>query len=293
MDIKIFKYFSVLCECRSVSLAADRLGVTPQGLSGAVRRLSAELGEELVTTKHGVVSPTEYGKLFLALANDVDSSLTNFNTSFATLRAHINGIINVGCIIGSLGYFGEGIFDEFNKSHKDAQVLLTAEIPDNELQEKILDGTYDFGLMINVSSDEIMRVHVASDYSFIWVRDDDLLAKRKMLEPKDLDGRTIYIVQYDFGGDDPVSRELNSEGANVKVVSVGEMIRVFERVRLERALGFTARHHVESMKGLGVTGIPFSRLPFDYYFCYRRDRPMNESSQELVDYMRKRAKMHK
>lgn len=294
MDVKFFSYFECLCRHRGYAAAAEELGMTPQGLMSAVRRASDEVGEELVTTRHGMVEPTSYGALFTQLSGDVLESVADFKRAVATTRSHERGLVRVGFIIGSLGYFGEGLFDEFNKANDDVQVYLTAELPDDDLQEALLAGDYDFGVMINVSSEQLVRLHVASDYSFLWVREDDSLASRAMLDLPDIDGRTVYAVRYEFGGGSPVIRAFTDARARVDLRDVGEMMRVFERVYAGgHALGFTARHHVEATRGTGVVGIPFARLPFDYYLCYRRDRPLSEGDRKLIDYMKSKKRMYR
>ena len=70
-DWSIFelKAFCVVCDCRNLSAAAQRLGVTQQGLSMMVRRWRAALGDPVYTRSRYGVNPTD---LSLSLRRQLD-----------------------------------------------------------------------------------------------------------------------------------------------------------------------------------------------------------------------------
>ena len=262
-----------------------------------MKRLSEELGEQLVTIEHGVVRPTDYGQLVLDLSNDVERSLADFRRAFEALRFHKNRLIKIGFTVGSLGYFGEGYFDQLNESQQDedcaVHTFVDSEIPEEQLQESLLTGNHDFGVLLNVTSGDLMRIHLVSDFSFIWVRHDDPLANKNMIDLDDLDGRTVYAFDYDANGYGPMLQSLTSQHVRLDLRFIGEMMRVFEYAYSGKAVGLTTRQHVEAVQGTGVVGVPFARLPVDYYLCYQRDRALSDGDRRLIDYMCRRKKMHR
>lgn len=73
-DWSIFelKAFCVVCDCRNLSAAAQRLGVTQQGLSMMVRRWRAALGDPVYTRSRYGVNPTD---LSLSLRRQLERPL--------------------------------------------------------------------------------------------------------------------------------------------------------------------------------------------------------------------------
>lgn len=297
MDIKVLRYFETLCECRSIAKAAAELGITPQGLTSAVKRIQHELGERVVKQEGGTVAPTEYGRLLLELARDVNGSVDRFRRAFSAMQSHMHRLIKVGCVIGSIGYLGSGFFDSFNEERlggdgPGAQVLVSAEVPDDELQAALLRGDYDFALALNPASDDLVKLQVVDDYSFFWVRDGDPLAGRKALSVDDLAGRRVIAYEITYGGYNPLVRLLAKSSIGVRPTFTGEMMLVYEQALRGRAVGLTARNHVEATEGTGVVGVPFPELPISYYLCWRSGRELTGDEQRLVGYIRSRRKIY-
>ncbi|MCC7267287.1 MAG: LysR family transcriptional regulator [Caulobacteraceae bacterium] len=60
LDLNLFKVFLALLECRSVSLTARRLGLTPSAVSHALARLRLAFGDPLFERAQGGMTPTPY-----------------------------------------------------------------------------------------------------------------------------------------------------------------------------------------------------------------------------------------
>lgn len=69
MDIKAFQYFEVVCKHRSIPRAAAELGISSQGLSGSMARLSQEVGAPLLSMGDGMAEPSAYGRVVLDRAD--------------------------------------------------------------------------------------------------------------------------------------------------------------------------------------------------------------------------------
>ncbi|RUP33100.1 MAG: LysR family transcriptional regulator, partial [Curvibacter sp.] len=84
IDLNLLVVFHQLLLDRSVSAAAEHLGLTQPAVSNALKRLRAGLGDELFTrTSHGM-SPTPYA---LHLAEPVAQALNTLQSALATRDA--------------------------------------------------------------------------------------------------------------------------------------------------------------------------------------------------------------
>lgn len=63
VEINQLQYFVEICNCGSISKAANKVHLSQQGLSSSVRRLEAELGCDLFYRKGGTLVLTEVGAL--------------------------------------------------------------------------------------------------------------------------------------------------------------------------------------------------------------------------------------
>ena len=71
MEINQIRYFLEVCNCGSISKAADKLHMSQQGLSMAIRRLESELGCDLFYRKTGGLVVTDIGLRFRGEAEEV------------------------------------------------------------------------------------------------------------------------------------------------------------------------------------------------------------------------------
>lgn len=292
MDQKAFGYFNTLLESKSYAAAARILGITPQGLSSSVRRFEAELGVPLVTNVDGLVRPTIYGEQVSICCHEVNESLTNMKRALATLKAHERGIIRVGCVTGSLGFLGEGFFEEFGEVCIGSEVLTVPDIDDAELERELLRGDHDFALLLNPSSTDFIKVPILRDQSFIWVNKKNPLAQKSQLSAEDLRGQTVMAYAMEYNRPNPIQRALTAPGSDVKIVFTGEMMRIYEAAYNNHALGLTSRNHIEQTQGPLVVGLPFKGLPIEYHLCYRCDRDLTEVEQEFVAYAHARQRLY-
>lgn len=302
MDVKAFTYLAAVFRHGTYARAARDVGITPQGLSSAVARMEKELDAPLVDASSGVLVPTAYGRLVLGYADQIDGSLRGIHNGIETIRAHESNLIRLGCATGLLGYLGEETVAEYNASSDDSdkgrhrpQVLVSDELPDLVCQQRLIDGEYDLCLMTNpVDNPEIIAVPIVDDYQFLWVSRRNPLSRRSSLEPKDLDGQTVILMNDEYKGTHAMIRLVSQMGVNVAFKYTSEMMRVYETARLGKALGLTCRNHIEATSDSSVTvGVPFKALPWGISACYRRDAALSEAQLDFLDYLRSLTRTYK
>ena len=293
MDAKVFGYYVQVCRCRSLARAAKGLGITPQGLSSAMRRLERELGVALFDLSKGGFELTPYGEVVLDYAERLDESQREMQASLSAMAAHQHNVIKLACSVGVLGYLGEELIDAYNERAGGTQILVTDELPDARCEAQLLSGECDLALIANFESDEFVRIPVVEDYQFFWVSVRNPLSRKAELRPRDLDGQTIVSMNDGYRNTDALLRLVEEAGARVRLRFTGEMMRVYEIARGGQALGLTCRNHIEATAESAKTvGVPFKSLPWGFSLCYRRDHALTEVEAHFVDYLRSQRRVY-
>ena len=287
MDAKIFTYVVALSRCGSYSQAARELGITPQGLNGAVKRLESELGVPLVGQTEGSVSLTEYGRFFVDRAQVIADEIESARNGIAAMRSHLNNVVRLGCAIGMLGYLGEDIVDRYNEQ-SGAQVMLAGELPDTVCEQRLLDGAYDVCLITApVLRRGIISTPIVRDYQFFWVSRSNPLSKLDEIRLADLDGQTVCTLRDDYKSTDVFLDLCRQAGVHVRMRYTTEMINVYEHARTGDALGLTCRNHVAATADSQLTvGRPFKSLPWGIVACRPSDATPSEATLQFVEYLR-------
>lgn len=286
MDTKGYLYLSAIERTRSVPQAARELGMTPQGLARAARRLESELGCALYTGALGASDLTEQGRCVLEHGGAILAEEGRMRRELEAMNAHASNIIRLGCSIGLLGYLGEGVFHAFNEE-QGCEVFVSDELPDSACEARLVAGEYDYALLTDPPDPTLARVGVVEDYQFVWVSTDDPLAKKAEVTLADLDGRTIYTVNDGYRNTGLLMQLCAQTGSKPTFRFTSEMIRVYECARAGMGLGLTCRNHVEATsESRKAVGLPLKALPWGFSLCYRRDHVPTPAEARFIDYVR-------
>ncbi len=83
LDLNLLKVFIEVYRLNSITLAAEALDSTQPAVSGILKRLSAQLGEQLFTREGRGISPTN---IAIQLASEIAPHLTAIDNSIANLK---------------------------------------------------------------------------------------------------------------------------------------------------------------------------------------------------------------
>ena len=155
MNTKDLKCFQAVYEERSVSRAARRLFITPQGLSKNIRQLEEELHAVLfVRTSHGM-APTESGRFLYERSGRVIRQLEEIENGLRQLEQRRERI-RIGCANGALNLLPLGVILAFGAAHPEFR-LEWREYPNDQVKKKLLDSEIEYGFMIGDWSEDAIR----------------------------------------------------------------------------------------------------------------------------------------
>lgn len=146
MNLKQIHYFIVVCEQRSLSGAADALGVAQPTISRQVQLLETELCQHLLRrTGRGVV-PTEAGLRFLNHARAMHSLASRAKQDLLEFRSSMQGKVRLGLPPRIARRLAPHIVHEFRKLLPNSSITI-AEGLSTVLREWIIGDRIDLALL--------------------------------------------------------------------------------------------------------------------------------------------------
>ncbi|MFB9328521.1 LysR family transcriptional regulator [Paenibacillus aurantiacus] len=167
MDLKQLQYFVAVAEAGSFTQAARKLHLTQPSLSKMVRLLEDELGVQLIDRSAKPIELTDAGATILKSARKVLQSVDHMTGELEEVMSLKKGKLHLGIppMIGST--FLPPVIERFLTRYPDIRLLVT-ERGGKRLEEDILQGELDFGMVILPVKDE-------AKYSILPCLHQDLL----------------------------------------------------------------------------------------------------------------------
>jgi DNA-binding transcriptional LysR family regulator len=198
-DLRLLRYFVVVAEELNFTRAAQRLHMTQQPLSAAIRRLEADLGVELFTRTTRRVELTAAGNAMLEPARAALSAAAH---ALATARAtggQLSGELQLGLSTGAR-YGFEPLFGALADRHPDLQLRVhhDSALP---LITMLQDGRLDFAITFATRiPDSLHSERLKNEPVVLALPIDHPLADRDTLTLAELSDQTFAL---DVPGDNP------------------------------------------------------------------------------------------
>lgn len=98
--LRQLEYFIAVGEAGNISVAAERIAISPPSISSAIAHLEAELGAKLFLRHHARgLSLTPFGEALLKEARQLVDQANQLNAVATEITGAVRGRINVGCFI--------------------------------------------------------------------------------------------------------------------------------------------------------------------------------------------------
>lgn len=146
MDIRSLQSFLQVVQARSFSKAAAALGITQPALSRQIRRLEAEVGQNLLHRDGRGISVTAAGRIFLAHARTVVEEMQGATSELAKLRGEPTGSVTLGLP----PTMSRSLLPEIVRRIRSAYPRVHLRVMQGlsgELNERLLNGTVDMAVL--------------------------------------------------------------------------------------------------------------------------------------------------
>jgi DNA-binding transcriptional LysR family regulator len=175
MELHQLEYFVAVAEEASFTRAAARVHVAQPGVSAQVRRLEAELGQQLLDRSGRSVRLTDVGRSVLPFARAALEAVANARLTVDELAGLVHGQVTVGMVSGcALPVLAE-LLAAFHDRHPGVAIGLTEDGSDR-LTEMLGTGQLDLALIGTAG-------RAAPGLETVVIADDALLAAVERRHP--------------------------------------------------------------------------------------------------------------
>jgi len=190
MDLQSLKIFLAVAHERSFSRAAAKVHRTQPAVSQAVRRLEADLGEELFdrTSKSGTLTDAgrvlqNYGQRLVRLAEETESAMRE-------LRDLRRGRVLIGANEAAVHTLLP-LVARFRQRHTQIAIDVRR-VPARQIAVEVQQGSLDFGaLSFHPPEEGLLEVTVGSDELVLLVPPSHPLATRRQVTMEDVAGERV------------------------------------------------------------------------------------------------------
>lgn len=188
MEINQIYYFLEICRCGKMSTAAEKLHISQQGLSVAVRRLETELGRDLFYRKSKGLILTDSGKYFKEEAESIVRHLNEIKNYFSN-QANEKIPINVSVTESIIVRLPSSLQQLLINGNQDFTIRLEEDYSTNCAQ-RVLEGESDFGIIYGSAMNDNLLESVLLDQirQVIIVNQRHPFARYDEISIKDLSG---------------------------------------------------------------------------------------------------------
>src|SRR6266436_1602420 len=190
MDLAALKTFLAVAHERSFSRAAAKVHRTQPAVSQAVRRLEADLGEQLFdrSSKTGTLTDAgkvlqNYGQRLVRLAEETESAMRE-------LRDLRRGRVLIGANEAAVHTLLP-LMARFRQRYPDI-AMDVRRVPARQIAVEVQQGSLDFGtLTFRPAEEGLLEVVVGSDELVLLVPPSHPLAKRRQVSMEDVAGEPV------------------------------------------------------------------------------------------------------
>lgn len=194
MELRVLQYFLAVAREGSITRAAQSLHLTQPTLSRQLAQLEQELGVPLFSRANHTVTLTEEGLLLKRYAQELLALSEKAQQDLRQGKAELSGCIHIGSGEFSSSRALAGLIAAFRQKHPQVRYEIYSGNGEN-IRDSIDRGLLDLGLITApVDSQKYEFLPLSTrEYWALLVREDDPLAQKAHIAPRDLENRALIF----------------------------------------------------------------------------------------------------
>ncbi len=287
MNLNQLKYFSAVCDCRTVSAAAEYLHISQPSLSNAIKELEEEFGVKLFYRQHSGMVLTEEGERLCKMSRELlnrAEQTENIMKDIGKQRKILR--LGVPPMIGSV--ILPKIYREFLSENPEINIEIT-EGGQQELTGLLSDGILDMIFVPhenpidkNFSSVNIVRTEIVC-----CVSENSKLATKNSVTAKELLKTPIVLFKDSFYHTEEVRRWFRMAGVKPDItLQTAQLSTIQTLVSNNVAAGFMFRPLVDENKGFrAISAEP--KMDINISLVWKKDSYLFSSVKRFKSYVEK------
>ena len=145
--LKQYEYMAAIAEFRSITVAADRLGIAQSALSRYIKKLEEELGVQLLNRNSDPITLTQSGFYYLEIGRKMLALDQGLKLHIRSLELSKRVVIRVGIGPSRAPYILPAILDLFRKHNSQTDIEIF-ELTTDEIKERLLKNELDIAISV-------------------------------------------------------------------------------------------------------------------------------------------------
>ncbi|MCX6117342.1 MAG: hydrogen peroxide-inducible genes activator [Proteobacteria bacterium] len=243
-SIAQLEYLIAVDTHRHFGKAAKACHVTQPTLSAGLAKLEDELGQQLFDRSVQPIIPTQAAQAVIDQARIALSELKKVGSIAKGTSQDISGPFVIGVIPTISSYLLPIFIEEFADKFKQLKIEIR-ELTTNEIVNSLNHELIDVGILaLPIEGASLQSMSLFNEPFYLYVSNDNALAKRKNVKPEDIDGKELWLLEEGHCFRSQVLQACNLRGKRP----------VLNNVRFESGSLETLKRLVD--KGLGYTLVP-------------------------------------
>ena len=292
MDIRQMQALTMVISTGNLSVAAEKIHVTPQALSKTVAQLERELGVTLFDRRKNKLIPTPVG---VQIAQECAQLLREYQLMQMKIRSHINrarGEFHVALAQGTLMILGETLFDDFVRDHPQYHPLYL-DFPDQIAEDWLVSGRSLLAVTTAVPQDDAYMSVVLREGELCAVLSDaHPLASLPALTLSDLATSPVLSKNSLFTSYHTLEREAQRAGVRLNyALTSNDEVHWSKLVLQGRGVGIGVNYPGRggpTQRGMVYRPIR-PRIPWTLYLCWRREDDDSPIVRDFARFVQERS----
>lgn len=285
MDIRQLQIFRSVAQHLNFSKAAEELYIAQPAISIAIKKLENELDTPLFSRTSKQVSLTPEGAALLSHANTILKQLADAKTEMQALRGLERGEVRIAMPAMLGAYHFPALFDQFMQDHPSLQIYVE-EAGTRQIEQHLLDGSIDLGVVIMDQAREALEVHPLIDEEMvICTSPNHPFAKRDKVTAEEFFEENLILIKEGYFLRETIDRLSQELHKTPKIIFETNLMLLIKRLVLGgKGIGTCLRFVLEEEQELG--GVPFDPpVIFRMGLAWKKDHYLSAANRAFVNFL--------
>ena len=293
MNFTSLRYFEMAAREQNISAAAERLYVSRQALSKAIKRLEDELGMPLIQPTAQGIRLTPEGESVYAAAQQILAIWDRTAAGFArTQRDTVRLCVGFGH--NSYNLWPKDHMRRYMEQNPSVQLEFRSLLPD-QLLEALRSGILDLAISnVHPKDKAFSCTPIVGRPMYALICRMDPLAVKDVITPQDLDGRCVHFIPHDQTGMTNFSHLMEVHGLGCKpvvspdytITTLCSELAFHHGTFITSAIFWNTSQHPDFLLKPFETGLPRAFYSMDVNMITRREDAGRPEILEYVGYLK-------
>ena len=287
MNTREIDYFIKVYEYRSINIAAEKLYITPQGLSRIISRLEHEFDCRLFNRDRGGSQPTECGDVLYKYALGMKNDYEQLTSEIDCIKRHENGVIRFAYSFGAMAGLTIDLPLRFQEKYPEYS-LDYAEMPDTVVEELVNNGDFDIGFAACPETGKFNAELIHESKVLFVPHSKSAFYGRESVSIAEIADEPLTLRKDNFATTRMMKKEFEAHGKEPNVIlNTGGILRSLRMVRDNRANTVILDNVAEQFGSSDFQAIHFMEdLKWPLYMIMKEGVQQSKAVDKFVKYIR-------